>query len=63
MNKAERHRLKMVRFKRRCKMRGNSARQHSLRTTSTPCSCMFCDPHKHNPKGAHSTNKRALTNT
>ena len=62
MDKPQRHLMKMRHFRRRLKNLGLKACEgkfNSYRTTGKPCSCMFCDPHKHNPKGKHSTNVRA----
>lgn len=58
MNKSERHRVKMLRYKRRLKNLGLKGEHHCYRTTGNPCSCLACDPHKHGKGPKHSTKKR-----
>jgi hypothetical protein len=55
MNKLERHRLKMVRFKRRLKNLGIKTieKYHLYRTTGKPCSCSMCSPLKYSRKIKH----------
>jgi hypothetical protein len=58
MNKAERHRRKMVHYKRRLKNLGIKGEVHCYRSTGKPCSCALCDPHKAENGPKHSTVKR-----
>jgi len=51
MNKAERHRIKMKKFKRRLKLYGllySDGNFYSLRSHGKPCSCFFCRGEKYN---------------
>jgi hypothetical protein len=62
MDKARRHELKMLHFKRRLKiyfaksgsineyLKGNviNVNNNALRTTGKPCSCECCSPYKYN---------------
>lgn len=58
MNKAERHRRKMLKYKKRLKVLGIKGEAHCYRTTGKPCSCSFCDPHKTTDRPTHATKKR-----
>jgi hypothetical protein len=46
MNKAERHRIKMLRYRRRLRNLGLKGEHNCYRTTGKPCSCAMCDQHK-----------------
>lgn len=61
VNKAERHRVKMKHYRKRLRnyrLNESEGSFNGFRESGKPCSCMFCDPHKFNPKGKHSTNVR-----
>lgn len=60
MNKAERHRRKMLKYKKRLKNMGIEGEQHCYRSTGRPCSCAMCDPHKATSEPKHSTKKRMI---
>lgn len=54
MNKAERHRIKMVWYKRRLnnlRLPKNGVHFHVYRTTGKPCSCAMCSPGKEKANG------------
>jgi len=48
MDKAERHRRKMVRYRRRLRVLGLSEQDghHAYRTSGKPCSCGVCSPYR-----------------
>jgi hypothetical protein len=52
MNKARRHELKMLKYKKRLKQLGfkESAKSNlfAYRSHGTPCSCYMCSPYKYN---------------
>ena len=50
MNKARRHELKMLKFKKRLKqlnLTGKKGKFHSYRSHGAPCSCSVCSPYKY----------------
>lgn len=49
MDKARRHELKMLRYKRRLDKYGFKPAKwtHVYRTTGNPCSCAMCSPYKY----------------
>ena len=48
-NKGERHRIKMLKYKKRLRIYGLKE-CHSLRTSGKPCSCFMCSPEKYSKK-------------
>lgn len=51
MNKARRHQLKMLKFKKRLRNYGKKLSEgdsfHVFRTTGKPCSCHLCSPYRY----------------
>lgn len=55
MNKARRHELKMLKFKKRLKkygLLGSSGNLHAFRSHGKPCSCSICRDEKYNRASA-----------
>lgn len=62
MDKALRHQVKMQHYRKRLRnyhLSDVPGKHYAFRESGKPCSCLFCDPHKYNPWGRHSTNVRA----
>jgi len=58
VNKADRHRIKMLKYKRRLRALGLYTIEIDLRLTAyrshgKPCSCEICSPYKHSRKTKH----------
>lgn len=56
MNKARRHELKMLKYKKRLKqlnLKAGEGRFNCFRTTGKPCSCAVCSPYKYDRAKTH----------
>ena len=63
MNKARRHELKMLKYKKRLKQLRLDDTQpntkfYCYRSHGQPCSCMFCSPKKYSRKLKHKNKKQ-----
>lgn len=61
-NKARRHELRMLKFKKRCAVRGVgwNLHNHKLRNTGKPCSCSMCSPHRELPYKPKFSDRRKM---
>lgn len=64
MNKARRHELKMLHYKRRLKkhcLKGKEGKFYAFRSHGKPCSCSFCADKKYRSKDRQRIKREALT--
>lgn len=63
MNKRERFRIKMLKYKKRLKLRGLTEKDgnvHSFRSHGTPCSCWLCKGERFSRKIKHKKGNKSL---